>query len=371
MKISKHVILATLVSLTSISAHAIDKGGNGGGAFICQDPSKSSFLDLYEAQESVVDGGLGLNIQTSNDPVETQIQNAFTRLNPKTSLYQGILSTYQRVKNASKNPVPAGLQLAWPSDEHNRYAPANCSQRGIIIYHDSVDLSDPDYMDIDTTSLESLSNTQQAAAWVHEVVYKFLRGTQFEINSVRTRQIVGYLFSDANPEQLNTALEVFGLSPNAGADHLDSADGDDASFGTYHMSYIAFTKGTDGNIGGIIQPSLRYYVKDSARVKNPPKCKSVDKLLGSLNHGGTLTCNTSEYCGVYDGEVLSPLFSQESGLYTVHQLECSYDIVVSDTNGNTATFTVDYVQKAQNLIRILPSINLYKRYKELKNPSEN
>ena len=191
------------------NAFAQNDKGNGGGAFICDDPTKSEFLDLFEASLNE-EGNLGLNIIKSKDSVSNQIQNAFLRFDPKTPLYRKIIKTYQKVLSAKRIPIPANMALSWPIDEKNRYQPINCKERGIIIYHDS---SQQDSMDIDNNSLKLLSKTDQAAAWVHETIYKYLRDTQGDIDSIRTRKIVGYLFSNLPDSEVRLALEKYGIRP--------------------------------------------------------------------------------------------------------------------------------------------------------------
>jgi hypothetical protein len=224
-------------------------------------------LDLFEAQLKGP-GDLGLTILTSHDDVETQIQNIFKRLNPKSNLYTRIIETYKKVRQATPIPVPAGLDLAWPSDEKNKYAPSGCAAKGIILYHDATQSNEPDTKDIDINSLQGLPNTQQAAAWVHETVYKFLRETQHAGDSVRARQIVGYLFSDLDDENLNTELEQYGLRPKTGASHLERInvtlnDGSSHSMVVYYESYVSSDRVN----------SIKYKVSFDQDPSRDPKCK--------------------------------------------------------------------------------------------------
>jgi hypothetical protein len=174
--------------------------GNGGGAFICPDQSQSEFLDLYEARRG------SLNIVASSSPVDQQIQKAFARLSRNPAVYQAVLKSYEIVKNAPTTPPPTGLQLAWPADEKNRYIKAGCEALGVMIFHD-----DTLAMDQDAISLAILPNTDQAAAWVHEAVYRFLRVTQDDTDSIRARAIIGHLFSDESDDQVASALDRLGL----------------------------------------------------------------------------------------------------------------------------------------------------------------
>jgi hypothetical protein len=206
MKVSKTVILATLVSLTSISAHAIDKAGNGGGAFVCQDPSESEFLDLYEAREA------GYKIIPSTDSVDDQIKAALSKL--AAARFKKIFDLYEQVRAANIIPPPKGQELAWPSDALNTYAKESCPGKGIMLYHDSVNKHLPDTIEQDTPTLNSLPATQQAAAWVHETVYKYMRKHYGNTDSVKSQIWTGFAFSNETEDQaLAAVVAVAGNSP--------------------------------------------------------------------------------------------------------------------------------------------------------------
>ena len=90
--------------ITAASAFASKEAGNGGGAFICTDPTQSEFLDLAEARTS-----LGLTPVTSSAPVEDQIQAALKRLNPRSMLYGIIQNIYAQVRAARRNCRCSGI----------------------------------------------------------------------------------------------------------------------------------------------------------------------------------------------------------------------------------------------------------------------
>jgi hypothetical protein len=208
----KLTLLYGVFLLLGSSAYAGNDSGHGGGAFICQDSSQSEFLDIYEARRGAFGTPAGtiqaspLSIQDSADPVETQIQSAFARLKLSPPVYNLVLQTYQQVRMAKIIPLPPGEELAWPSDEKNRYIKAGCEAVGIMVFYDAENA-----MDQDTASLQSMPNTEQAAAWVHETLYKFFRATQNDTDSVRTRQVVGHLFSNESSDQVLSALNGLNL----------------------------------------------------------------------------------------------------------------------------------------------------------------
>ena len=63
----------------------------------------------------------------------------------------------------------------------------------------------------DKTNIDRLPKTDQAALWVHEGVYKYLRESKGDTDSRRARLIVAHLFSTETAEQASAAiLEALG-----------------------------------------------------------------------------------------------------------------------------------------------------------------
>jgi hypothetical protein len=289
--------------------------GNGGGAFICSDPSQSEFLDLYEARRGSTGSPQGtityspLVIPSSSAPVEEQIQTAFNKLSLSPPVYNLVLQTYQLVRAATVLPLPAGQDLAWPADEGNQYIEAGCAAKGIMVFHDA-----SNSMDQDTVSLLSLPNTEQAAAWVHETMYKFFRGTQNDTDSVRTRQIVGHLFANETSDQFLNALN--GLNLYMGANYSGfQPDG----------LYI-----TDSIYGNQWNLSISYKI--------------------SLSTGQDLQCQSPEIDGTIDNvELPSALFSQNKfklmfgGILNQIPMSpaCKWNLVLTDMYGHSVTGVYD------------------------------
>lgn len=299
--------------------------GNGGGAFICPDPTKSEFLDLFEAGQPSPEG-LGLTIPLSNDPIETQIQGAFKRLNPATALYRRVEATYAQVKAARQIPVPAGFELAWPSDEHNKYAPAGCYQKGIMLFHDS-----DNSVDIDTTSLSDLPPTQQAAAWVHETIYKFFRETQNAQNSITARKVVGFLFSDLTDDQVASALESYGLRPRTGASHVS----DDQTFKGVLAYYVSYA--------GEPTPPIQYQITFEQNSSRDRRCKTPEQLHVITSGSLQSEIDPETRSAVYSPEAIknySKLFNQGPALFwgdSYPGYRCPFSIQFHDSQQNLAT----------------------------------
>lgn len=63
----------------------------------------------------------------------------------------------------------------------------------------------------DEQNINVLPNQQQAALWVHETVYKYLREVNHDPDSIRARKVVGYLFSDLSRKSIGDGLKSLGL----------------------------------------------------------------------------------------------------------------------------------------------------------------
>jgi len=206
--------LNTLIPLLLITfstvAHAGGDVSAGGGAFICPDKSQSEFLDLFEAQIPGLLTDSGLTIPSSDAPVDDQIKAAFDKLIPGSALYQVVMATYDKVKAAPVKVLPPHTGIAWPSDAHNEYQEEGCAPLGIIKFHDAYTdesgVQHKDWIAEDRTNLLAMPNQQQAAAMVHETIYKFLRENYGDSDSVRARAIVGHLFANETQPELTAAL---------------------------------------------------------------------------------------------------------------------------------------------------------------------
>jgi hypothetical protein len=324
-----------LISFLAINALSLTtfagQNGNGGGGFICPDPKQSEFLDLYEARRPT-DHRPALHIPSSEAPVEDQIQAAFAKLKVNPLLYEAVLDTYNSVKTAKIKPLPEGVQLAWPSDALNVYIKAGCQAVGIMIFYDD-DLA----MDQDSKSLQSLPHTDQAAAWVHETIYRFLRLTRYDVNSIRTRAIVGYLFSDESGDQLANALKDLGLILLTAQDH----PGFDAK-----MSYF-LEPSTVNDL--FIDLTIRFKITN---IVQNGKCYPPSRTTGKYHIQnddifGFYLFIPSSGVGMYE---LGTFFKEITPKWASNGYLCRFDVSFTDQYGNTIQMPNDNMPRFINII---------------------
>ncbi len=287
------LIVLTLIAASMCNVALAGDSAHGGGAFICPDPTQSEFLDLFEAHLSKKSKGLGLQISLSDDPVEIQIQKAFNRLRVGSPLYNGVLATYAEVRSAKVNPTDSGATINWPEDEKNHLSKTGCAPIGVILYSDENNsiLQDLEHLPLigeQNPSPTALPNTQQAAAWVHETIYKFLRKTQYEKDSIRARKITGHLFSTESEGELNAALiAIAGLNIWAtNRMYLGAPD-----FGPHNLVFSAAYPG---------EP-VRFWVDFQPSPKSDPRCHAPKILRAGFGN--------PTWSGDWNEKILVPLLT--------------------------------------------------------------
>jgi hypothetical protein len=211
------LIAVALLGLTAGSALAGEGGsgvGNGGAAWTCRGngPGRPliwvELLDLSEARREfnltiardtpfdredwirMVERKLA---QASPDWAAAfherlqQTRDAFTLVKASEFLSTG--DFYDRTRPGPET-CPGGTVPAEPEQL------ANFTHQGHLIVNDAL------------WSSSALSEADRAALYVHEAVYKLLRETENASNSVKSREIVGYLFSNAPISQYSHLLKL-------------------------------------------------------------------------------------------------------------------------------------------------------------------
>lgn len=201
----KKIIILILISASSL-AWAGDKVGNGGGLWACWNQTtlnQGVLVDLYEAQEEF---GLDLIKSKETDPfkmveerrqfVKTHLSNYFPSwdkyLNEILSKMRFVNSELVAVDDSLYRIIPPATTClnSWTYTQFANYTHLN----QILIRNDL--WQSPQVKTLDKAAL----------IW-HEAIYTWLRDYEADINSVRTRQIVGLLFSTLAPLEIKSRIE--------------------------------------------------------------------------------------------------------------------------------------------------------------------
>lgn len=197
----KDVVFILMILLLSPMSHA-SRESHGGGGLICGDK-----VLLYDFFEATIPGEMipeGLSIVRSNIDVDQQRREAFNKLgkivSPEFQVY--IEKVYVHAISISQN-LPENISILAPTDINNDLIQTGCTLAGVASYSD-----EKDRLLIDPRLFSKMPPTDQAALWVHEVVYKALRDLAGDIESTRARKIVAYLFSGLRSDQYAPLLPI-------------------------------------------------------------------------------------------------------------------------------------------------------------------
>ncbi len=201
IKIIGIVFAIILSSLCTFADGGASTGG--GGAFVCRDQAgkiqDSELLDLWEAREIE-----GWNIPYNSEDVDLQISKALLKLKSiDESFYQKLLPTISTIqKNAQQ--LPGGVSIQPPSDALNKYGKTGCSFEGMMLYD-----GDYDRLMINSQVFSHLlNNTNIAAAWVHESIYKVFRDAMGHADSRNARKLTACLFATDDCHGLAVSQKV-------------------------------------------------------------------------------------------------------------------------------------------------------------------
>lgn len=189
----KSAIAFALLLSASTGAYAGPSSSGGGPSIICNGPEgkvqTAQMLDLYEGQIRY-----GLAIPTLPTPGAAQLQAAFDRL---TAYDWFVASDVQAalVDISSKVAfLPDGVIMAPGVDLGDSYA---------AVVPDGCELAYAGYYEADgtlrisRTIFDKLDETDKAALFLHEAIYKVARELGEDTDSLATREINAYLFSAA------------------------------------------------------------------------------------------------------------------------------------------------------------------------------
>lgn len=218
----------SLVGLLAWPSHAFARGGvdgGGGGAIHCEAPNgdkrqlvpsvtlgkiefqivrnkdlyvspltnghSHQLLDLWEASSGY--GPFYLHpqeIMYSNEGIDKQIARAVQRLTSALPEFGERVAKHVTHVRQHWMAIPPNAYVVPPTDTKVRFLPRGCQIVGFGAYSDS-----DDNLVIDPAIAKSVTQTDLAALFVHEAVYKVLRDSGEVEDSWKTRRIVGLMFS--------------------------------------------------------------------------------------------------------------------------------------------------------------------------------
>jgi len=202
------IYIATIMANTSFAARV----GNGGGAWVCKNLNSplqvrwAKLVDLFEATNE-----FKLNVpEHSGEKYETILDFIKLRIfKANKSFYTTIEPYFERVE-ANIVYIDADLEII--NDSLYRIKPGFQScENGEISYVQLANYTDYGKILIrkDLFSSSDFSELDKAALIVHEAIYEFARKEQEDKNSIRTRKIIGSIFSDISLKDLGRALRLF------------------------------------------------------------------------------------------------------------------------------------------------------------------
>lgn len=178
--------------------HAAAVGGDmsgGGGAFVCNNPDgtmSAHLLDLWEAE--VLPGFKDLvEVQYSNEEIGVQLNRAVTRLHAVDQrFYDDVAAELQFLRNTQNHAMLGDeIEIDAPTDTGHHFSKPGCPLKGLAFYDDT-----QKKLAIKASYYQALkSETDRAALWLHEAVYKVLRERDKQTTSVDSRRFVACLLS--------------------------------------------------------------------------------------------------------------------------------------------------------------------------------
>lgn len=191
--------------------------GNGGGSWVCQEKDDDStvrwieLVDLYEARK---EHGLKIEAVDANLTFEAIVEQKLQRLKEASSSWYETLSPYVKTVLENKKFVDADLEVV-DDALYKILPPQRECKGGEIKYVQLANFTKEGTVLINEAVWNDVTHSEfgRAALIVHEAVYAYFREKRKDLNSVRARKFVGYLFSDKTARDLVLALiEEFGVA---------------------------------------------------------------------------------------------------------------------------------------------------------------
>lgn len=225
-------LLLTVLLATAQTTYAGGGGdgdiGNGGGTWTCREKSEHGpgtgalrwavLIDLFEGrQERELDIPLSSNLTVDEllDGVERKIFSFDQSAHKEFKTYLDGVRDEFKVRNDLKLVViPDAKYRSTP-------APETC-EGGQLSYEQLANDTGRGYILVDSRLYDSgfLTTVDQAALYVHEAIYRWFRARQDATDSLRARELVGYLMSDTPIKNYASLFPAFSASVSADAFHI-------------------------------------------------------------------------------------------------------------------------------------------------------
>lgn len=202
------LILIIMTLFPSTFVQAGDKIGNGGGLWACVNPQQivlyGQLVDLYEAQQEF---GLRIIETSSQNPNDIfNERKAFLKLHmPELAVK---LESSEQLTMSQLRFVDSVLTVIDDSLFRLSPLPVTCPD-GSWQYLQFANYTNLDQVLIrrDLWNHSGIKAIDKAALLWHEVIYLWLRNNHDEPNSIRTRMIVGLLFSDLPGQTVKSKID--------------------------------------------------------------------------------------------------------------------------------------------------------------------
>lgn len=192
-------VKASLIFLLFLSVN-IFAGNEGGGGYavVCRDNQNEitnvKMLDLYEAEYAYQ-----VNVWNKSNDTKAIVNEAFNKLN--NSMDQAdvhLLPIVNRIYKIARF-VPKVAKPATIDDVDPIIIPTECSMEQVALYVND------ELLLIDLEVWEMMDNTNKAALYIHEAVYRLERYSGAK-SSRRARKVVAHTFSDHVLENLREGI---------------------------------------------------------------------------------------------------------------------------------------------------------------------
>lgn len=206
-------VFCSLILLTFHQAAFAGGASTGGGsAFVCRGlfniPVSAELVDLWESIHR-----RHWNIPYTNEAVDVQIDRAVAKLKDlDLSFYQSVVADLAYVRSHVEY-LPEDQEIALPPDVQNGYQKQGCPAAGMMLFD-----GETQNLSIKGPIFDKLiNNTNVAAAWTHEAVYKTMRRLiPTLVNSIEARKLTSCLFATNDclgPIAVSFAEQFPGLFP--------------------------------------------------------------------------------------------------------------------------------------------------------------